>query len=88
VRHQGLIPEGTDRFAIVTAHYLWCSHHHGGQGSPEYARLSRISGYFKPNGLLCDDISRGDGTVREIYLALCEKNNVGCNCLEFNPRGV
>lgn len=77
----GLIPQGCDRFQVVGAHYLWLAHHHGGQGSPEYARLCRILRYFRPSPLLNDDIRRGDETVREIYLALCAKRRVGCDCL-------
>jgi len=80
--YQGLIPQGVDRFQVVAAHYLWNSHHHGGQNSPEYARLSRISSYFRPSPLMNDDISRGDETVAEIYLELCRRNHVGCSCVE------
>lgn len=37
-----------DRFDIVTAWYAWLSDNHAGQWSPEYARLSRMLGYFRP----------------------------------------
>jgi hypothetical protein len=37
-----------DRFDIVEAYYLFFSHYHRGQYSEEYARLSKIVGYFKP----------------------------------------
>ena len=37
-----------DRFDIVEAHYLALTHCHGGQDSPEYARLCHIQTYFKP----------------------------------------
>ena len=37
-----------DRFDIVDAHYWFCVHYHGGQSSELYARLSRISGYYRP----------------------------------------
>jgi PIN domain nuclease of toxin-antitoxin system len=37
-----------DRFDIVHAYYLFNSHYHGGQASPEYARLSRILSYYRP----------------------------------------
>jgi len=77
----GLIPAGCDRFQIVAAHYLWYSHHHSGQWSPEYQRLCRISRYFRPSPLMNDDVSRGDEIVAEIYWNLCRKNRVGCDCL-------
>jgi hypothetical protein len=35
-----------DRFDIVSAHYAYCVDYHGGQGSKEYATLSRISRYY------------------------------------------
>jgi hypothetical protein len=82
---QGLIPEGCSRFDVVAAHYLWYSHHHAGQASPEYARLSRISRYFRPSPLMADDVTRGDETVAGIYWALCERNRVGCDCLTHRP---
>ena len=31
-----------DRLDIVEAHYLYCTHYHGGQWSDLYARLCRI----------------------------------------------
>lgn len=37
-----------DRFDICEAWYLYLSHWHGGQGSREYARLSRMFRYFQP----------------------------------------
>lgn len=37
-----------NRFDIAEAYYLALSHCHGGQWSPEYARLCKLQTYFKP----------------------------------------
>lgn len=37
-----------DRWDIVTAYYCYLTEWHGGQGSPEYARLCRMRRYFRP----------------------------------------
>jgi hypothetical protein len=37
-----------DRFDIVSAHYAFCADYHSGQYSELYAKLSRISNYFRP----------------------------------------
>ena len=37
-----------DRFTIAEVWYLYLSGWHGGQGSKEYARLSRLLKWFKP----------------------------------------
>lgn len=58
-----------DRFDVCEAWYLHLSANHGGQGSKEYARLSRMSRYFTPKQSLrgaCDLSSNG----LEIYLKL------------------
>jgi hypothetical protein len=44
-----------DRFDICEAWYLYLSHCHGGQWSPEYERLSRLQGYFTPSPMLSVD---------------------------------
>lgn len=37
-----------DRFDIAEAYYLYFCDYHGGQGSKEYQRLSRMGRYFRP----------------------------------------
>lgn len=54
-----------DRFDIAEAWYLWLSHNHGGQGSLEYARLSRMTRYFSPSPLL--SMFSLSPNAREIY---------------------
>jgi len=39
-----------DSFQIVLGHYLFYVHHHEGQWSRAYSRLSKILGYFNPRG--------------------------------------
>lgn len=53
-----------DRFDICEAWYCWLSDNHGGMGSREYARLSRLR-YFKPSPMLCTE--RLSENAREIY---------------------
>ncbi|MEI7590850.1 MAG: hypothetical protein WCJ49_06015 [Deltaproteobacteria bacterium] len=65
-----------DRYDVVAAHYLWNQHHHGGQGSPEYARLSKISSYYKP-GLSVRNGTLENEEQERIYDALCDK--AGCD---------
>ncbi len=59
-----------DRFDIVEAHFWFCADFHGGQGSRLYARLSKISRYFKPGAS-----QNGPSTenARDIYEALAEQ---------------
>jgi hypothetical protein len=60
-----------DRFDIVEAWYLALSDCHGGQGSPEYARLCRMERYFRPSPLLSvDSLSEN---ARMIYDNACER---------------
>jgi hypothetical protein len=56
---------------VVQAHYWFYADHHGGQWSTEYARLCKISQYYRPGRL-----EHGPDTVpaRLIYDALCEKH--------------
>ena len=44
-----------DRFDILRAHYLFLSHYHEGQGSEKYAKLCRITSYFRPSPSLTFD---------------------------------
>jgi len=54
-----------DRFDICEAYYLALSDCHGGQWSPEYARLCRLRKSFKPSPLLSVDTLSDN--AREIY---------------------
>lgn len=58
-----------DRFDICEAWYLYLSEYHGGQFSPEYARLSKLLESFTPRDTLYD---RNDlhENGQEIYNAL------------------
>jgi hypothetical protein len=60
-----------DRFDIVEGWYLALCHCHGGQWSREYARLSRMSRYFKPSPFLSVETLTENG--REIYENACSK---------------
>ena len=64
-----------DRNDVVAAHYLWNAHHHGGQSSPEYARLSKIGSYYKPGMTVRNDDFENENQA-EIYGDLCGK--AGC----------
>lgn len=55
-----------DRFDIVTAWYHYLTESHGGMGSREYRRLSRLLGYFKPGA---SDAPMSEN-AREIYTSL------------------
>jgi hypothetical protein len=61
-----------DRFDICEAWYLALSDAHGGQSSPEYERLSRLTrpGHFSPGPSLSVDSLSENG--REIYWRACE----------------
>lgn len=52
-----------DRFDICEAWYLALSECHSGQWSPEYARLSRLTSYFKPSPLLSVDSLSENGRI-------------------------
>jgi hypothetical protein len=58
-----------DRFDIVSAHYAFYCDYHGGQWSKEYARLCRISRYFRPGAAFRGFESLSDN-AQEIYRAL------------------
>lgn len=62
-----------DRFDIVEAHYTYCMDWHGGQWSPEYAKLCRISRYFKP-GTMFQGFETLSENGKEIYEALVRKH--------------
>ena len=57
-----------DRFDIVEAHYWFCADYHGGQGCPLYAKLCRISEYYRPSPLAKSWIgSQPSENAQEIY---------------------
>lgn len=60
-----------DRFDIVEAWYLALADCHGGQWSREYARLSRMSRYFRPSPMLSVDTLSDN--AREIYERACAR---------------
>lgn len=60
-----------DRFDIAEAYYLALSHCHGGQTSPEYARLCHMGTYFKPSMALGVETLTDNGL--EIYKRACER---------------
>ena len=60
-----------DRFDIAEAWYLALAHCHGGQRSREYARLSKMSRYFRPSPILSVDTLSEN--AREIYDAACAR---------------
>jgi hypothetical protein len=61
-----------NRFDIVEGHLLAYMHCHGGQWSPEYARMCKIRRYYKPGaGGLTEDTLTENGM--EIYEAVCAK---------------
>ena len=62
-----------DRFDIVEAYYLFFVHYHDGQYSEKYARLSKMSEYFRPAVNLGVDSLTENGL--EIYNNLIEKEH-------------
>jgi hypothetical protein len=54
-----------DRFDICEAWYLFLAHTHGGQWSPEYARLCHLQSYFTPSPMLT--VERLSDNARAIY---------------------
>ncbi len=60
-----------DRFDIVEAWYLALCHCHGGQWSPEYARLCKLSRSFKPSPFL--SVETLSENAREIYDNACAR---------------
>lgn len=60
-----------DRFDIAEAYYLALAHCHGGQGSREYARLSKLSRVFKPSPML--DVDNLTENGRAIYDNACAR---------------
>ena len=54
-----------DRFDVCEAWFLFLCHTHGGQGTPEYARLCRLLEYFTPGPMLTAE-TLGDN-ARAIY---------------------
>ena len=66
-----------NRFDIILAHYVYCLLHHSGQGSTLYARLCRITRYFKPSPLFSETRFLSGETdadcALQIYHALVRK---------------
>lgn len=60
-----------DRWSIVDTYYWWLSEHYSGQGSREYARLCKVTGYFRPGAL-----ARGPEDI-DGYIELCLR--AGCS---------
>lgn len=60
-----------DRFDICEAWYLALADCHGGGGSREYQRLSRMSRYFRPSPMLSVETLSENG--REIYENACAR---------------
>lgn len=58
-----------DRFDICEAYYLALTHCHGGQWSLEYARLCKLSRYFKPRASL--SVETLSENARAIYDNVC-----------------
>ncbi len=63
---------GFDRWNIVLGHYVFYVLWHGGQGSREYARLSRMSRYFTPSPMGID-LSDEPGAMG-VYLNLLDRH--------------
>jgi hypothetical protein len=61
---------------VIIAHDCFYVLHHGGQNSPEYARLSKISTYYNPGPRGNDDPDQLDWAQQEIYRNLCAKHGV------------
>ena len=59
-----------DRFDICDAWYLALSAAHGGQSSPEYERLSRLTNFYSPGLSRSVDSLTENGL--EIYWQACE----------------
>lgn len=60
-----------DRFDICEAYYLALSHCHAGQWSLEYARLCKMTDYFKPARSL--SVETLNDNAREIYENACNR---------------
>ena len=62
-----------NRFSIVEAYYCFFMDYHGGQDSREYARMSRMSRYFKPRPNL--SYATLDEESKDIYDRLAAQFN-------------
>lgn len=60
-----------NRFDIAEAYYCYFVNWHGGQWSPEYARLSKLLKSFKPRADLSVETLEDNG--REIYESILER---------------
>ena len=67
---QGLLPRGFSRFDIVQGYYYWLVDHHEGQWSKSYARLCKVSHYYKP-GM---NESEPDEIGMLVYDELCSRH--------------
>jgi len=63
----------TSRFDIVEAYYCFFMDYHGGQDSPEYARMCRMERYAHPRPNLSYDTLSEE--AREIYDGLAANFN-------------
>lgn len=59
-----------DRYDIIEAWYWICVNWHGGQGSKLYARLSKISSYYKPGATQREPMTENG---KDIYRAIEER---------------
>lgn len=55
-----------NRFDIVEAYYIYLVQYHEGQWSDTYRRLCRMSKYFKPSPMLCNEEDLEENS-RKIY---------------------
>jgi len=67
-----------NRFDIVAAHYFFCADFRSGQWSEKYAKLCRITKYFRPSPLWTDIHDVGENAV-EIYNNLVAKEGLNGN---------
>ena len=67
---------------VIIAHHCFYVLHHGGQSSPEYERLSRISKYFNPGPRGNDDPDQLDWAQQDIYRNLCARYGVASDITE------
>lgn len=66
-----------NRFDICEAWYLALSHYHGGQCSPEYLRLCKLLGYFKPAPTLSIESLKRDENENALAIYYNACNTMG-----------
>lgn len=56
-----------NRWDIAEAYYLYCYEYHGGQWSPEYRALCRVTKFYTPpyRGLTYDDLTENGKAIYE-----------------------